>query len=86
MTASNQDKRQLEAWKIRLICAKCLSPDPKVRETARNMGLSPNTVVSIRSKARLLGYSSIEEITSLSDEELIRRFYPASASGHNTKC
>ncbi len=85
MTASNQDKRQLEAWKIRLICAKCLSPDPKVRETARNMGLSPNTVVSIRSKARLLGYSSIEEITSLSDEELIRRFYPASASGHNTK-
>lgn len=85
MTESNRDKRQLEAWKIKLICAKCLSSDPKVRETARKMGISPNTVISISSKARLLGYTRIEEISSLSDEELIRRFYPASASGHNTK-
>ena len=83
MKGSPRDKRQLEAWKIKLICAKCLSPDPKVRETARNIGISPNTVISISAKARLLGYTKIEEISSLSDEEIIRRFYPVSSSGYN---
>ncbi len=85
MTIPAQDKRQLEAWKIRLICAKCLSSDPKVRDTARKMGISPNTVISISSKARLLGYTRIEEISALSDEELIRRFYPASSSSHSVR-
>ncbi len=79
MNRKSPDKRQLEPWKIKLICTKCLSTDPKVRDTARHMGISPNTVSTISSKLRILGYTRAEEINALSDEEILRRFYPKSS-------
>ena len=78
MSGKQQDRRQLEPWKIRMICSKLLSPIPGVRETARHLGLSTNTIISIRAKMTALGYSKPEELTALSDDEIISRFYPNS--------
>ncbi|MBW7571172.1 hypothetical protein, partial [Succinivibrio faecicola] len=61
-----------------MICSKLLSPIPGVRKTARHLGLSTNTIISIRAKMTALGYSKPEELTALSDDEIISRFYPNS--------
>lgn len=76
MNYINSEGKPLSAQKIKSICVRILTTEDSARSIAKACRVSVNSVIRIKSRISELGITQISEITSLSNDELGKKFYP----------